>query len=212
MINIKKTTIALLIASLSVATAFASEDGSGTYFGVAGGWSGYKAKFVDEDFYIIDDNTGGSTKTKEFDEDDSGYKIYGGYQFNKIIGVEASYTDYGTMSSYNYTQEPQSFAVYANAGYNFFNGQLRPFGLLGLGYLKTNQSRDLLDEDFVTLHVGGGVEYYPTVLNGFGIRAAIEGDVHVSNESAVNEYGVYYSSETFCQRYMLMYLGVQYKF
>ncbi|RLA71308.1 MAG: hypothetical protein DRG24_05660 [Epsilonproteobacteria bacterium] len=207
----KSLTLSLAVA-LATFSLYASEDASGTYFGVAGGWSGYKAKFIDSDYYIDDDESSGSSRTKSYDESDKGYKLYGGYQFNKIIGVEASYTDYGVMESRNYTQKPQSFSVYANAGYNFLNGQLRPFGLLGLGYLKTNQSRDILKDDFMTVHAGGGVEYYPKVLGGLGFRAAVEGDFYISSQSAVDESGHYYSSETFCQRYVLLYLGVQYKF
>jgi len=210
MSSLKKSLIALLIASLSVSSVLASE--SGTYFGFGGGWSGYKAKFTDSDYYIVEDETSGTSETKSYDESDKGYKIYGGYQFNKIIGVEASFTDYGTLSSDNYTQKPQSLAVYANAGYNFLNGQLRPFGVLGVGYLKTHQSRDILDDDFVTLHAGGGVEYYPAVLKGMGFRAAVEGDFNSSSERAVDESGNYYSSERFWQRHVLLYLGVQYKF
>ncbi|OQX58257.1 MAG: hypothetical protein B5M52_05765 [Helicobacteraceae bacterium 4484_230] len=208
----KKRRVTLLIPFLLAGTLLASNDGSGTYFGIAGGWSCYKAKFIDEDYYIDDDETAGKTKTKSFDENDKGFKFYGGYQFNEIIAVEASFTDYGTLSSENYSQEPQSFAVYANAGYNFLNGQLRPFGLLGLGYLNSNQSRDLLDEDFVTVHAGGGVEYYPAVLKGLGFRAALEGDFYVNNESAYDDDNNHYSSETFFQRYMMFYIGVQYKF
>jgi hypothetical protein len=206
----KKKITMLLIASVSTTILSAADNSAGTYFGVAGGWSCYKAKFIDEDYYLDDDESTG--KTKSFDEDDKGFKFYGGYQFNKIIGVEASFTDYGTLSSKDYSQKPQSFAVYANAGYNFLNGQLRPFGLLGLGYLNTNQSRDLLDEDFVTVHAGIGIEYYPTVLKGVGFRAAFEGDFYVTNESAYDEDNNHYSSETFFQRYMLFYAGVQYKF
>ena len=212
MSSLKKSLIALLITSLSISSVLASEDGSGTYFGFGGGSSGYMAKFFDNDYYIVEDDISGTSKTKSYDESDQGYKIYGGYHFNKIIGVEVSFTDYGRLSSANYTQKPQSFAVYANAGYNFLKGQLRPFGLLGLGYLKTHQSRDILDDDSVTLHAGGGVEYYPAVLKGLGFRAAVEGDFHSSSERAVDESGTYYSSKSFYQRYVLLYLGVQYKF
>lgn len=211
MSSFKKSLIALLIVSLSVSSVLASEDGSGTYFGFGGGWSGYKAKFIDSDYYI-DDDPSGTSKTKSYDESDKGYKIYGGYYFNKIIGVEVSFTDYGTLSSANYTQKPQSFAVYANAGYSFLKGQLRPFGLLGLGYLKTHQSRDILDDDFMTVHAGGGVEYYPAVFKGLGFRAAVEGDFNSSSERAVDGSGYYYSSKAFYQRHVLLYLGVQYKF
>ncbi len=208
----KKNITALLIVLLSVSGAFASQDGSGIYFGVGAGASKHKAAFVDSDYYVEDDTETGISIVHSFDANDKGYKIYGGYQFNSVMAIEAAFTDYGTLESNHYTQKPQSFTVYANAGYNFLNGQLRPFGVLGAGYLKTNQSRDILDEDLFVVHGGGGVEYYPTVLGGLGLRAAVEADFHFSGESAVDESENHYSSEAFYQKYVLWYLGVSYKF
>jgi len=201
----------LMITSLSV-NSLNAEDNSFTYAGIGGGYSMINAHFMDSDYYINDGTTTRTSKTKNYKEDSIGMKVYGGYQFNKIIAVEASFTDYGTLSSDNYTQKPQSISVYANAGYSFLNNQLRPFGLLGLSYLQTNQSRDLLDNDMGAIHAGIGVEYYPTALKGFGIRGAIESDFHVSSQSAVNEDETHYSSQSFYKRYALFYVGAQYRF
>ncbi len=208
----KKSLTLSLAAVLTAASLYASEDGSGVYFGAAAGWSGFNAEFIDSDYYIDDDVTSGSRKTNSYDTNNEGYKIYGGYQFNSIIGVEGSFTHYGAQSSKYYSQKPESFAVSANAGYNFLNGQLRPFGLLGIGYLNTNQSRDVLDDDLFVGHFGLGIEYYPTVLRGFGLRAAFEGDVSITSQTAVDETGNYYSTETFWQSYSMFYFGAQYKF
>ncbi len=151
--------------------------------------------------------------TKNYDENANGYKIYGGYQFNNIIAIEASFTNYGTfVASERYTQKPKSVALSANAGYNFLKGQLRPFGLLGLGYLKTNESRDVLSDGFVIINIGVGIEYYPTVLKGMGFRVVYERNFLINGQEAVDESGENYSMEQFAHTYHLTYIGVQYKF
>jgi hypothetical protein len=202
--------ILLFFASFALNALSATDDGSGYYLGAGGGWSGYRALFVNGD-YTIDDDYSGATQTKSYDEQDAGYRFYGGYQFNKIIGIEGAYTDYGTLSSSSYTQEPYSISLSANAGYSFLEGQLRPFGLLGLAYLKTNQSRDLLDEERAAIHAGLGVEYYPTALHGLGFRAALDADFHISNQAAEDDSGNL-SLQSFYQHYRLLYAGLQYKF
>jgi len=201
----------LMVTTLGV-SSLSAEDNSFTYVGIGGGYSMINANFIDSDYYINDDDATGSSKTKNYKEDSMGMKVYGGYQFNKIIAVEGSFTDYGTLSSDNYTQKPQAVSIYANAGYSFLNNQLRPFGLLGLTYLQTNQSRDVLDDEMGAIHAGVGVEYYPTALKGFGIRGAIESDFHVNSQSAVNEDETHYSSQSFYKRYALFYVGAQYRF
>lgn len=208
--------VALLVpAQLAICTAqtteIATDDGSGAYIGVGGGWSGYGAGFISGDYYI-DDEVSGSTQVKSYQEDTGGYRLYGGYLFNQYIGIEAAYTDYGTMEFDGYSQNPEAGAVVANVGYAFLEGQLRPFGLLGLGYLKSNQSREILDEEFVTVHAGLGVEYYPHALRGLGFRAAFEGDFRVDSESATDESGSNVSLQTFYKRYLLFYAGLQFKF
>jgi hypothetical protein len=143
-----------------------------------------------------------------------GYLFYAGYQFNKIIGVELSYIDYGRFEYKRYYQEPKAVAVYANAGYTFLNGQLRPFGNLGLGYLKQNQSDRYYDfkDKFVTMHIGLGGEYYPKALQGVGFRAAAEADVYVDRVSVVDDDNNERSTQPLWEEYVLFYAGIQYKF
>lgn len=204
-----------IIFSLTIILTFsnnlyASTDGTGTYFGVAGGYTTYNAAFF-ANHYVIEDNTG-ITLTKSFNEDATGFKVYGGYQFNKIVAVEAAYTEYGEFNAKNYSQDPNSFSVYANLGYNFLNGQLRPFGMIGLGYLKSFQSYDLLEQDFVTLHGGVGIEYSPTIFKGFGFRASIDWDINSKFQNGVDDNDNQVDSVLFYQRYSLWSLAVQYKF
>ena len=199
--------------------------GKGFYVGAGAGASFYNVSLTHSSYDLYDPEgtyTINGSDLDQLDGSDVGYLLYGGYQFNKIIGVEGSFTDYGTFSSkigsLAFTKKPQSYAIAANAGYNFFNGQLRPFGLLGLGYLVTNQSgayekMNAFDSDFATLHMGLGVEYYPTVLKGFGVRASYTADSYVSNvDTKENSTTDKVTQTTLWQYYSILYVGVQYKF
>jgi hypothetical protein len=206
----KKIISSLIIFLILPNYLFASEDGSGTYFGLAGGYSTYNAGFF-ANHYVIEDDTG-ITFTKSFSESATGFKVYGGYQFNKIVAVEAAYTEYGEFNAKNYSQDPNSFSVYANLGYNFLNGQLRPFGMVGLGYLKSFQSHDLLEQDFVTFHGGAGIEYSPTIFKGVGFRASVDWDINTKFQNGVDDSNNQVDSILFFQRYSLWSLAIQYKF
>ncbi len=211
MLNIKKITIALL-ATISI--LMASPDGSGTYFGIGGGVSDFAGEYTISKYY---DRTGRFVSSdQDVNADDNGLKVYGGYQFNKIFGVEAAYTYYGTMDYYvlgeHISQKPESISVYANIGYSFLDGQLRPFGLIGLGYIKTKHSSNYVDDDGATIHTGVGVEYYPKILKGAGMRLAFEADTLAESYSEYNSYRDLYTSDTLARMYSLLYFGVQYKF
>ena len=206
----KNISAAILLILIFPNISTASEDGSGTYFGVAGGHTNYNAAFFASHYYIEDDT--GFTLIKSFNENATGFKAYGGYQFNKIVAVEAAYTEYGEFKAKNYSQDPNSFSVYANLGYNFLNGQLRPFGMVGLGYLKSFQSHELLDQDFVTFHGGVGIEYSPTLFKGFGFRASIDWDLNTKFQNGVDDTNNQVDSILFYQRYSLWSLAAQYKF
>lgn len=226
----KKSVISLAVAfaatSLMSAEVLIDEDISeGFYLGAGIGGSFYNVSLTQSSYYLYDPEgtyTINGSDLDQLDGSDMGYLFYGGYQFNKIIGVEASFTDYGTFSSkvrrYEFTMKPQSYAISANAGYNFFNAQLRPFGLLGLGYLVRNQSgayekMKAFDNDFATLHMGLGVEYYPTVLKGFGVRASYTADSYVSDvDTREISTADKVTQTTLWQYYSIVYVGVQYKF
>jgi hypothetical protein len=236
----QKITTTLLGLSLISSVLVASETktttpevqentGEGFYLGTGLGASFFNITSTNGDYYIPDDGDGTHTiivdKLKDLDDNDLGYLFYAGYQFNKIIGVEASYTDYGAFSGSisganldKFTKDPYAIAVAANAGYTFFNAQLRPFGLLGLAYLNTQQSetydRQEVTNESVALHSGLGVEYYPTVLKGFGVRAAYTTDFIVDSdyETFEGDTGTTVKTTSMWQYYSLLYVGVQYKF
>ncbi len=195
--------------------------GEGVYAGLGIGSSLYNVAVANTK-YNFDTSTGtvSGSDIEQLDDSDIGYLLYGGYQFNRIIAIEGSYTDYGSFSSTingkDYSKKPRSFAVYANAGYTFLNGQLRPFGLLGLGYLLTNQSATYeqlngFDDSAFTVHAGLGVDYYPTQFKGFGFRAAFTNDTNYDN--SVKTYNnTVETSTSMWQYYSLFYIGAQYKF
>ena len=188
----KKITLALGVIALLSTAVIAGPNSSGAYVGLGYGVTEY-----------YDDGW-----TSSVDKSDSGYKLYGGYQFNNIIGVEASYTDYGSFTDKVTNSEyvsPTTFSVAANAGYSFLDGQLRPFGILGLGYASVDYDTSSIDSGNTgTVHYGVGVQYEPTILKGVGFRLAYEADLYLI-ETIV-------PSKTYEQVFDLLYLGVQYKF
>ena len=239
--NMKKTTTTLLALTLSASTLLAAEaqevnTGKGFYMGAGLGASIYNVSLSDSTYLIKDENnveyTVDGNNLEELDDTDLGYVLYAGYLINKIIGVEGSLTNYGAFSGtiketnkkgdtikHKFTKKPKSMAVYANAGYTFLNGQLRPFGNLGLGYLKTYQSKTYsnlqFQGDFATLHYGVGVDYYPTVLKGFGVRASYVGDSYADSQIDTidgPDSTTKVDSTTLWQSYSLFFVSAQYKF
>ncbi|MFV9616651.1 MAG: outer membrane beta-barrel protein [Gammaproteobacteria bacterium] len=219
-----KKTAAILILIASTTSVMSDEavsvnTGKGFYIGVGAGSSSYLITLSESRYdYSDPDNPDFTFEASELEDSDSGRLLYAGYQFNKIIAIEAAYTKYGNFSkvifSKEYSQAPDSIAIYANAGYTFFNGQLRPFGIGGLGYLERNQSQayDRLGfkEELVTLHLGFGVDYYPTVLRGLGFRLSFSDDMYVESKYSYTDSTT--DADSLWQNYSLFYAGVQYRF
>ena len=218
----KKTLTAIGLSTVLMAGALQAEEvakSDGTYIGVGGGAtfnvaSVGKGHFTDETEEY---------KVSSISDGDAGYIVYGGYQFNKIIAVEAAFTDYGSFSetvdrndntgSSNVSSDPYSFSVYADAGYSFDNG-LRPFGQLGLGYMSVNGST-LADkfslDDGVTIRFGVGFEYAPAALIGFGMRVAYVDELRMSTDYKSQENGDL-DTATVTNANGMLYIGAQYKF
>lgn len=97
------------------------------------------------------------------DAESMGYSLYGGYQFNRIVGIELGYTDYADYEKFGTkVLSPTSFSVAANVGYTFDNS-IRPFVLAGLSYVDLNAhgSSYIDDDSGAGFHFGVGVEYTP---------------------------------------------------
>ncbi|MFM2623724.1 porin family protein [Vibrio owensii] len=156
-----KNTIILLSALFSVcAQANGSQDVSGFYLG---GGVGNNTFSDDNPFTKVDDNG-------------TSFKIIGGYQFNRIVAVEAQYTNYGDFKIVDtaYDLGASNVSVAANIGYSFNNG-LRPFAIFGLGYMSVDiPTTD--NEDDLSLRIGAGLEYTPIQLENITFRAAYEMD------------------------------------
>ena len=191
-----------MAVTLCTTIADAVEDGSGAYIGLGFGSTAYvDSGFVKEQ----------QTAEDELGANDSGFKIYGGYQANKIIGIEASYVNYGEFTAGDYKHSSQSFNIAANLGYSFLDGQLRPFSLLGIGYLRNTFPKDntpLIDEDNFAMHVGLGLDYTPKGLGGVGFRIAYEGNSY-SYDVDENQTT---KADSYRQAFGILYLGVQYRF
>ena len=193
------------VAFLSTA-GIAGPNSHGAYVGAGYGNSAYgDADFVQEALGRVN-----------LEETDTGYKVYGGYQFNNVIGIEVGYNDYGTATaSQEYSQAAKSFNVAANLGYSFLDGQLRPFATLGLGVVSLDWQNlpayyTSLNDTAGAFHYGLGIQYEPDFLIGFGLRLAYEVDTYAINISGFN--GTTFVDETYIQTLGLAYMGVQYKF
>ena len=200
---INKSIFLLWISSIFICVLSANENGQGFYAGVGVGSTAY-----------VDNGFAKAQVSQKVDEDieerSFGAKLYAGYQFNKIIGVELAYISYGEFSvkeSYDY--RAQGASVSANIGYTFFTGQLRPYVLLGLGYVFSDFPHEGIpvDDKSPTLHIGFGLDYTPEVLGGIGFRGAYEGNsFSYSVDQGMEDDKVY------VQGFGILYLGAYYKF
>jgi len=193
----------------------------GAYVGLGLGSSQfYDGGFSDDEedeLYSISSSSRSNT-----DYSSGGYKLYGGYQFNKIVAVEASYTKYGKYSI-DYSNlgtkyadvvlNPTSLAIAANLGYNFGEeSEYRPFGIIGLAYCDAHESgsyRLYEDTQNGAIRFGFGFEYSPVTLDGVGFRVAYESDFYILDTE--NKSSVYYE-DVYGQVTGMFYLSAQYKF
>ena len=188
----------MLIMTLSAA----KKDKSNLYVGAGFGGAAYvDSNFAHEQITGVD---------KEVVEDSIGAKIYAGYQINKIIALEASYVYYGSFEvTSEYQYHAQGLSVSGNLGYIFFDDQLRPYALIGLGYMISDfPHKEVSVKDYKpSLHVGLGLTYIPKVFNGIGFRVAYESNsfTYVLNRDTVDE-------KVYTQGFGILYLGVEYRF
>lgn len=183
-----------VVASLFAATAVQAQNVSGVYLGIGIG----NTSFDDDGLWRGNDT---------LKEDGSTVKAYGGYQFNRIIAIEATYTQYGDIKNQDYKLEPTSIALAANVGYTFANG-LRPYGILGVAALDLNESGNyFVDDSTRALHFGLGLEYTPPAIPNFSIRLAYEADLF-----SIEERGSWGYSEEYDVRLDSFYVGAAYRF
>nr|AEC47883.1 Omp1 [Moritella viscosa] len=175
----KSITVLGALAAIALTTSVqANQDVSGFYLG---GGAGSTTVNLDDAF---DEDTDGKT-----------LKFITGYQFNRIVAIEAQYTKYGeitpdkniTRDRKLYTWDATTFSVSANLGYTFQNG-LRPFGIIGLSSLDLGQSSKALKDDNATaVHLGAGLEYTPAALSGVSFRVGYEAELFAIEVDASSE-------------------------
>ena len=92
-----------LVAIVVIASPFAAADDSGWYIGANVGQS--RAKIDDERITSSLLGRGFSGISIADDDRDTGYKLFGGYKFNKNVAVEGGYFDLGKFG-YAATMDP----------------------------------------------------------------------------------------------------------
>ncbi|MEZ8803457.1 porin family protein [Vibrio splendidus] len=124
-----------------------------------------------------------------FEAEDNTYRLIAGYKFNRIVAIEAQYTDFGDVVAKSpgrndgFTWTPQIFSVTANLGYTFDNG-VRPFGTIGLSTIDLDMkladgsrpSESGFDDTGDGIRMGVGVEYTPPTMSSLSVRLAYEAD------------------------------------
>jgi len=203
-----KVLLPLLLVAISSPSISAENNAHGFYLGAGYGSFNYD---VDQNW----DTDSQYGKLIEKTEGDT-LKVYAGYQFNRVIAIEATYTDYGDTEGYvnsrfsseTVKQSPTSISVAANAGYSFDNG-LRPFALLGLASMNLNSSYEFLDTDSpIAIKYGFGLEYAPIQLHGVQLRVAFESDTYFAEAYS----GLNLDADIYAFSLSSFYAGVSYKF
>ena len=203
----KKVLLLLSVATLLVTDIVAAEPG--IYLGVGYGTT----SFYDSD--MVQD----IAPSASLDKSDAGVKFYAGWMINNIVGVELGYANYGSFSLDDTSIDVSSYSVAANLGYTFLNGQLRPFGLAGLGYIANDypegNAQNNVDPTNVAFHLGVGVSYVPTVLKGVGFRLAYETEIFSADSisTTYNSFGdETIVTDTYTQSVGTLYVAVEYNF
>ncbi|GEA60217.1 outer membrane beta-barrel protein [Vibrio comitans] len=217
------TTLILIGTAVVSGSSFASDINSTSGWYVGGGVG--KPSFDDGGFISDLGQEYSKNIHTSLDAKGTAFSIYGGYFFNRIIGIETSYNDYGSadinisgaapapFADHNVSHDikafsPKSLSVSANLGYTFDNG-LRPFVKLGVSALDLHQSGDvaILDSDSGPAgHYGIGLDYSPiTAFQGLTLRVAYEGDITEIENTTIHK------TESTWNMSML-YGGISYKF
>ena len=112
------------------------------------------------------------------DDEDTGFKIFGGYDFNENIGIEGGYTDYGELTASDgittVTAELTAFAI-SGKGAIPLNDNISVFGKLGVAFWDAEASASgfgSADADDTDLTYGIGAEF--DVNETFGVRGEWE--------------------------------------
>jgi opacity protein-like surface antigen len=163
-----------MVFSLVSVSSEASAVGSGFYFGA--GVANGSMTATCQSFYC--------SSYRETAQDSGHGRLIFGYDFNRFIGIEGGYSDYGTYNIRNGYQQivgkvkMQGVSLAARGGYKFSNG-LSVFGKLGLASMNAKYSADPgwvinvdSNQQSTGLLAGIGVQY--DINNNFTVRLISE--------------------------------------
>lgn len=176
----------LLVSSLilSAPGAFAADDDTKFYVGVSAGQSNFNdaCDGLDTIGFV------GSC-----DDDDTGWKIFGGYNFNQNFGVEAAWVDLGEATANGTIGAAAATANVEVDGFNIsavgrvpLGEQFSLFGKLGLYVWDASASATVattsvfLDNDGTDISFGAGGQY--DFSKNFGVRAEWERFSNVADD------------------------------
>lgn len=188
-----KKAVVLAVSALMATGAWANSTEPGFYIG--GGFGLTESKLDNKDMSQFPTIDGARS-----------LRVYGGYQFNRIVSLEGGYTNYGELSHQAMPSAkvtPSAFSLAANLGYSFDNG-LRPFATLGLSHVNMElKDGSQKESDSATgFRYGLGLEYAPQMVEGLAMRVAYEADAFNVDMGG--------STDTFAVG--SLYLGASYKF
>ena len=198
----------LFLFTMSI-NSYAGENAKGFYLGLGYGDVTFHDGGFSTNIYV---NTG------PIESKSNGMKVYTGYQFNNVIAIEASYTDFGKYSSKSndndFSISPKATSIYANLGYSFFDSQVRLFTTLGFASLAHNYDKHpntllVIEDETFSLKYGFGLAYEPNALHGVGFRVAFE---QLAYNTTIKDDEDWFTLGSYNQSLTLIYLGVQYKF
>lgn len=196
-----------ILSLLSGVNGFAQVPEKGPYIGL-----GFGSTAFDDNGMVKDVNYATGVGFS-LDDTSSGFRVYGGYKFNKVVALEGAYTNYGDFKvsedafAYSFSFTPTALSISANLGYDFLDGQLRPFGILGLSHIDLDDWVD--DDKVIGFHLGFGIEYNPSAFNGFGFRLAYEGDSFGVDTGISNNP---YVDDSYIQAVGMLYISAHYRF
>ena len=182
-----KRTLATLILALPCIAQAAdlNQNGNAGRWFIGGGLG--SSSFNDDGFSDdVSDDTGVNVKTEA---NDTALLLKFGYRFNRIVGIEASYIDYGQVdykaNNFNFMKlSLSSISVAANLGYTFNSG-LRPFGMVGLSIVDVDADFaygfSSESDTYTGVHFGFGGEYTPPGVPHLTLRVAYEGDLFIED-------------------------------
>ncbi len=177
-----------LVALMIIAGPLAMAQDSGWYIGANVGQTRAKIDNAGITSGLL--GSGFATTSIDDHERDTGYKLFGGYQFNKYFAFEAGYFDLGKFS-FNAVTVPagtldgqlklsgenfdavfnlpftEKFSAFARAGVNYANVKDAFTGTGAVNVLNPNPSKRAMNYKF-----GGGLQYDFT--KSFGMRAEVE--------------------------------------